>query len=158
MNAVCWCLNATHSLMIRLKCNSVEEIACHCCSVLCWQSYLSCVIQQYLRRKREQRECCVYLHDKYWSAWYEEMHTGKYIWTPVKKKWCDQGTDGWHGGCRSESIIVYAVLLLNSRVLILSDNNLLSRPVLLLVILLQPFSNDLYVWQGGCRKRRTLGR
>jgi hypothetical protein len=30
VNAVSWCLNAAHSLMIKLKCNSVEEIACHC--------------------------------------------------------------------------------------------------------------------------------
>jgi len=144
VNAACWCLSATHSLLIKLKCNSVEETAWHCwsvlvaCVVLCWHSYLSYVIQQYLCRKREQYECCVYLHDKYWSARYEEMHTGKCLWTPVKRKWCDQGTDGWHGGCSLESIIVYAVLLLKYRVLILSENNLLSLPVLLLLILLQP--------------------
>jgi hypothetical protein len=138
LHAFPWCLNASHSLMIRLKCNSVEGTACHCWSVLCWQSYLSYLNQQYLGRKREQCECYVYLPDKYWSAWYEETHTGKYSWTPVKRKWCDQGTDGWHGGCRSESIIVCAVLLLNYRVLILSDNNLLTLPVLLRIILLQP--------------------
>ena len=94
----------------------------------------------WVRRENSVNVVCIYMTNT-------DLRYMKRRIQAVKRKWCDQGTDGWHGGCRSESIIVYAVLLLNYRVLVLSNNNLLSLPVLLHIILLQPIQQrpDPYV-------------